>query len=247
MIAAGTVYQAIALLKAHFKAAHNAGEIPKNPAAGIRQLKLSNARREIYTPDQLSAIHGPLKDAPFLTREYFPMLLSLAVRPSELRKAKFSAVDEVGCTLYLGDTKSGRPMLVPMPPAAMASYWRLKAQRREGNDHLFPAVRGDGPMSPPRKAFKKVLDAAGIKNRTFHDARRTAASIAVNQPGISVFDISRALNHSSIRVTEARYLVTGDARIRQALTASSAVLHAQLNPESPSVSAPSVVDQCVGQ
>jgi integrase len=230
VLSAGTVYQVIAFIKALFAWAFRRGDISINPAVQIRQLKLNHQRHVVYTGPELQAIGRELENAAPLVRLLFVLLLSLATRIGELLAATHDDVNESTCTIMLRHTKSGRPILQPMSAAAMLAYQELKILRRPGNDHLLPANRGDGPMSPPRKAFKKVLEAAGItERRTFHDARRSAASEAITSPGVALIDVSRALNHSSVRVTEQRYLVIGEDRIRHALNQSSSSLNAQLN------------------
>jgi integrase len=160
--------------------------------------------------------------------------LAIAVRIGELINARHDDVDEFSCTLSVKLTKRGNAMLVPLPPMFMRAYQELKTLRRPGNPHLFPALRGTGPMSPPRRAFKKVLIAAGIKERRIlHDARKTAATVAINCPGVTLLDVSRSLNHASIRITEQRYLVTDEDRIRSTLTQSSTRLEVMLNCPSP--------------
>lgn len=228
-ISRGTVYQAIAFLKAFFNWAFKNGDISSNPAAAIRQLKLNNQRRERYTPDQLAALGVHLQDAPPKVRLLFVMLLALGTRIGELLNAKHDDVDELGCTLDIDQNKADRPIRLPMPPMAMAAYEELKILRHPDNPYLFPASRGSGPMAAPRKAFKKVLAAAGIENRIFHDARRTTCSTALDCPGVTLVDASRALNHGSVRLTESRYIVTGDDRIRNALTQASDRINGHLN------------------
>ena len=230
ILSPGTVYQVIAFLKAFYAWAFHRGDISINPAVQIRQLKLNNLRHVVYTGSELQAIGCALENAAPLVRLLFVLLLSLATRIGELLAATHDDVNESTCTIMLRHTKSGHPILQPMSAAAMLAYQELKTLRKPGNAHLFPAIRGDGPMSPPRKAFKKVLESAGItERRTFHDARRSAASEAITSPGVALIDVSRALNHSSVRVTEQRYLVIGEDRIRHALNQSSSSLNEQLN------------------
>lgn len=216
-LADGTVYQVIALLKGHFGSAWKAGEIPSNPAAALKQLKLQNHRRSIYSDEELVKIFSGLQAVNPLVRLLFVMLLGTGARISELLNARYADLDELGGTLYVRENKANRPFLMPLSPDVMAAVAELKTLARPGNPHLFPAIRGDGPMAPPRKAFQKVLAAAGIADRTFHCARRTAISSAVQAPGVSLLDASRMANHADTRITEKRYVVTGDARIRHAV------------------------------
>lgn len=243
-LAAGTVYQAVAVTKGTLKWAFRRGDIAADPTLSIRQVKLNNTRHVRFSVSELAAIGVQLESAPPHVRLLFVMLLAIAVRISELLNARHDDIDEDACTLMLRDTKSGRPFLVPCPPVFMQAYAELKTLRRPGNLHLFASSRGTGPISAPRSAFKEILEAAGItERRIFHDARRTAASEAIKTPGVSVLDVSRSLNHASVIITEQRYLVTGDERIRHTLTQSSDRLYAmlrrdirvQLRPTVPSV------------
>lgn len=206
-----------ACLKGLFSHAFKAGDISTNPAVGIKLQKPNNERQEVYSADQLECIFLLLKaENPFLTL-LFVMLLATAARVSELLNAQHVDVDEVAGTIFLKQTKSGRSFRLVLSAPALAAYAELKTLAVPGNAYLFPGKRAGRPMTPPRKAFQKVLAAAGITNRTFHDARRTAITMAVQSPGVSLTDASRMANHANSRITEARYVVVGDARIRNAV------------------------------
>lgn len=223
-LANSTVNAVLNLFKAIFREACNAGVIEVNPAKRIKLLKLDNLRHEVYSDEEVALILAALNAINPLVAKLFAMLLGTGARIGELLSARHVDVDEGACTLRLSKTKSGRPMTLPLSQTVMAIYAELKALAREGNPYLFPACRGTGPMSPPRKAFQKVLADLGIRNRTLHDARRTAISTVVQLPGMSVLDASRLANHASVRLTETRYVVVGHDRLRMAVEGLSQAL-----------------------
>ena len=206
-----------ACLKGVFSHAFKAGDIPTNPAAGIKLQRPNNERQEVFTTEQLACIFLLLKAENPLLLLLFVLLLATAARVSELLNAQHADVDEVAGTIFLKQTKSGRSFRLVLSEPALAAYAELKALVVPGNPYLFPGKRVGRPMTPPRKAFQRVLAAAGITNRTFHDARRTAITIAVQSPGVTLTDASRMANHANSRITEARYVVVGDSRIRNAV------------------------------
>jgi integrase len=206
-----------ACLKGLFSHAFKAGDIPTNPAAGIKLQRPNNERQEVFTAEQLACIFLLLKAENPLVLLLFVLLLATAARISELLNARHADVDEVAGTIFLKQTKSGRSFRLVLSEPALAAYAELKALAVPGNPYLFPGKRVGQPMTPPRKAFQRVLAAAGITNRTFHDARRTAITLAVQSPGVTLTDASRMANHANSRITEARYVVVGDSRIRNAV------------------------------
>lgn len=239
-LADGTVNHVLALFKAIYREAVNAELIEHNPAKRLRMLRLDNLRHEVYTDDELSRILPALQAINPLVRLLFVCLLATGARIGELLNTRHTDIDEGARTLQLTRTKSGRPMCLPLSATAMAAYAEIQSLARPGNPHLFPAARGTGPMSPPRKAFQKVLANLGIRNKTFHDARRTAISTVVGMPGMSLLDASRLANHASTRITETRYVVLGSKRLRLAVDGLDRSLPLQLGLKSPPALRPSV-------
>lgn len=226
----GTVYQIIATILALFNWAHRRGDLPDNPARGIRQIKLDNARRVRYSEAELAAIGVQLESAPPLLRILFTMLLASGRRISELLNARHEDLDQEARTLLIRQTKGGGTFSLPCSPEFMAAYWELLTYAVPGNPYLFPAKKGDGPMAAPYRLFKRVLAAAGItERRTFHDARRSVGSEAAQLPGIGLIDIARSLDHADVTITSRHYIVTSQERVRHTLTQTSARLTSMLH------------------
>lgn len=224
----GSVNLVIALLKAIYREGVRAKVLSANPARDVRLLRLSNHRRVIYTDVDLAKLLPALRDAKPLLRLLVVLLLATSARIGELLGARHCDVDVVAGTLHVARAKNGRPVDLPLSEVGLAAYRELQTLAREGNPHLFPARHGSGPMSPPRKALNQLLQQLGIPHRTFHDMRRTGISTAVQLPGVTLLDASRLANHAGTRITEERYVVLPQDRIRQVATAVGDRLNLQL-------------------
>jgi integrase len=74
-------------------------------------------------------------------------------------------------------------------------------------DWLFPKADGSGPIEPPKRAWAKVTDKAGLPGLRIHDLRHTVASWAVAR-GVSLPTIAKLLGHASTASTQ-RYAHLG--------------------------------------
>ena len=117
--------------------------------------------------------------------------------------------------------KTGERRIVLSPPAVAL----LERRRAEADDahaaalkagepakaspFVFPAARGEGHAVGLRKAFFKVVEAAGIDPLRVHDLRHSFASFAIAD-GASLFLVSKLLGHSSARTAERYAHLAGD-------------------------------------
>jgi integrase len=66
---------------------------------------------------------------------------------------------------------------------------------------FFPALTGKtGHLVEPKKAWKRLLDRAGLSNLRIHDLRRTLGSWQA-KTGASLLVIGKSLNHKSTQST----------------------------------------------
>lgn len=209
----------IALFKAIFREARKADFVESSPAAGLQLFKLNNRRQVIYTDAELAKILPAFPADKPLLRLLFVLQLATAARVGELLMARHTDLDLSKRTLYIGKNKADRPIELPLSDQALDACYELKRRARPGNPYLFPSARTDGPISPPNKALRELLTSLGIENRNFHDARRTAITTAVQAPGVSLLAASKLANHSSVAVTEQRYVVFGQDHVRAAAQA----------------------------
>ena len=217
--AQGTANHVVNLLKAIYRVGVEKKVVSNNPAREVRVRPAQNHRRVVFTPSDLEALIPALQNVPEKQRLLIVFLLATSARIGEIRGARHVDVDVAARTLFIPKAKNRQSVTLPLSDVAMQAYEEVRGLRREGNPYLFPAVRGEGPMATPRKAFNQLLASVGIEHRTFHDLRRTAITTAVQLPGVTLLDASRMANHSSTRITEDRYVALPLERIRHVASA----------------------------
>ncbi|MES2879536.1 MAG: site-specific integrase [Pseudomonadota bacterium] len=222
-----TVNRYKALLKAVVSRAYRQDIVLRNVAKQLVLSPENNFRDRVITGDEYPRLGAALEHAPFKVACLVKLLLATGLRVGEALNATFADVDRPNAVLHLALTKNGRSHKAPLSPVALAVIDKLEAARC--NEFLFPSASGVGPMSRPGKAFKKILADAGITGLTLHDLRRTVATEAIRTPGVTVHDVSRLLNHSSVRVTEERYLVACNDRMLNASTHASSFIAARMS------------------
>lgn len=215
-----------ALLKAIMARAYRQDVVPRNVSKHLVLLPENNFRHRVVTTDEYPRFGAALERAPFKVTCLVELILATGLRVGEALNATFADVDRPNAVLHLALTKNGRSHKAPLSPVALAVIDKLEAARSNG--FLFPSASGVGPMSRPGKAFKKILADAGITGLTLHDLRRTVATEAIRTPGVTIHDVSRLLNHSSVRVTEERYLVACNDRMLNAATQASSFIAARM-------------------
>jgi integrase len=78
---------------------------------------------------------------------------------------------------------------------------RTRSEHRNGAGWVFPAFRGTGHLSDPRKAWVRILAAAKIDDLHMHDLRRTQGSWQAAM-GISLAIIGKSLGHADLKSTQ---------------------------------------------
>lgn len=205
---------------------HGLPEGAANPAAvktnsrkdGIK-LFPEKPRKEHVKPEEMPKLLDAIEEEPNVyIRGVIWLALLTSCRKSELLGREWDEVDFEEQVLRLPDTKSGRPRDVPLSAPALKVLEDLP--RQHGNPYIFPGS-GEG-TSLTKDALKKPWTAirkrAGLERTTFHDLRRIFGSWSLRE-GVPIAFISKALGHSSIRITEKAYAHLSDSEPRQALEA----------------------------
>ena len=73
------------------------------------------------------------------------------------------------------DTKNGTPQSVPLVPDVVPIL-RARDKERGDSPFVFPGSGEAGHLVSPKKAWRIILDMAGIANLRLHDLRRTMGS-----------------------------------------------------------------------
>lgn len=214
-----TINRGAMSMRTVFRLAKQHGLIDHNPLDGWQQLRENPPPPMALTVEEVHRLRTRLQSESERFRLLIELLLETALRIGEALNARFSDVDAKHRLLHLRETKGGGDETVPLTSRALQITERLRELSH--NDLLFPATRGDGPMSAPRKVLKRVFADVGIDpSACFHTLRKTTASLAASS-GIDVFSVSRLLRHRSIRTTERHYLATHHDSLHRAVNVVS--------------------------
>ncbi len=166
-----------------------------NPAHGIK-LNVEKPRKEWVRPNELPALIAAIEQEPDpWIRAFFQMLLFTGARLSELLTLRWKDVDLDNGSLTFRDTKNNSDHVVPLASDALEVVQAVP--KTKGNPYVFNGHKRGQHLTNPYKAWKRVLDRAGIKRRvTIHDVRRTVGSLLATK-GYSTQKIGKLLNHKS--------------------------------------------------
>ncbi len=116
-------------------------------------------------------------------------------RRAEILKLTWDCVDEEAGFIYLDETKTGEPRVVPLCETALEILRGLG--HCEG--YVFQNEKGE-PYTCIRASFNRAKKEVGLDSLTFHDLRHVFAS-RLRRLGASLGDIGEALGHRSARMT----------------------------------------------
>lgn len=223
-------------LKAALRKAVRYGYLQHSPAevAELPKRPPPPPRARAMTPEEV----GRLLDAAQGTR-YYPMLyltVALGLRRGELLGLRWEDVDWAREELHVrravvavdgkpvvGGLKTrGSERVLPLLPEVKALLLEWKAHLREAGldgGFVFPALSGpEVPIAPRNldRAWRELLQRAGLPHYRFHDLRHTFATRAVAS-GIDPKTVAALLGHSTVVMTLQIYAHVERERQRKAL------------------------------
>lgn len=235
--------------------------ISSNPAEAV--AKIPDGRRERYLSDEEGAAIWLAIDT--LHRQqrltsaqvgYFRLLMLTGARRGEILGLRWPEVDLRRGLLLLPPLRhkaggASRPKTLHLSPAAIDILQRLRGQHA-GFEHVFPALAAqakagnrdgearaaiykDQPMAPPKGAWARVLEEAGVAGASFHTLRHTFASQVI-ATGEGLYTLSKMLGHARATTTERYAHLRSDAGAVAAQTIADR--YAAADPASPKVKAP---------
>lgn len=201
-----------ALLRSILSKAIERGELAgPNPAAKIKQHRENNHRLRFLSEEEIARLlymcHPRL----------FPVVacaLLTGMRKGEILGLRWENVDLSRGTLYVLQSKSGKPREIPVSP-------KLAQALRS----LIPAAEGpvfEIPEITLRRAFSRALKDAGIEGFRFHDLRHTFASHYVMRTG-DLPSLQKLLGHHSPMMTR-RYAHLASSQLRRGMLQFDSVM-----------------------
>jgi integrase len=199
-----TANRHLALLHRIFSLAIQWGYCEKNPATGINKFQEDTKKHQRFlNNDEIrSLFRAADADVNVYAAAYIKMLLLTGVRRSEGLGMKWEHLQLSGPKQlwYVPHTKTGKSRYVILNPMAIDILEGLP--KVYGNPYVFPGKVSGQPIVNPIKAFKRIINRAGIESSfRLHDIRHTVASLIVNNGG-SLYDVQAALNHANSSMSE---------------------------------------------
>lgn len=190
--------------------------------------KGAKMRTEDMTGEQMARYIRTCREWPDPQEGNFQLFaLYTGMRKSEVRKLKWSDVDERNGFILLRDPKGGEDQRIPLSDAAAEL---LRAHPRdEKNSYIFAGERSGGPRGERHvsDSSREIRDAAGLPKdfRPNHGLRHTFASHLASSGEVDLYTLQKLLTHKSTTMT-ARYAHLTDAALKRGSNVMSRVVAA---------------------
>jgi integrase len=177
-----------------------------SPTKGIKKPQKDNKRYRHLSPEEAGILLNTLKNRSQSLYEIALISLHCGLRAGEIFSLKWSDVDLNQGRLILRDTKGGTNRF-PLMTSAVKEIFSNKSKGLNG-ELVFPDRKGRKRWAISNR-FAIIVDELGFNegiedNRNklvFHTLRHTYASWLV-QEGVSIYEVSKLLGHSTITMTE---------------------------------------------
>ena len=223
----------VALLRKMFNLARDWGLYDgENPATRIQFFR-EESRDRFVQPEELPRLFQAIaEEADPSVRAVLLTALLTGARRAEVLSMRWDEVSLTRAEWRIPHTKAGRPHLLPLPHALVATLRSLPSM--DENPYVFVGQNGVGHLHDLKRAWDRIRLKAGIHDVRFHDLRRTVGSWLAGS-GESLQLIGRVLNHRDVSTT-AIYARLNLNPVRQALERNaSKMLEAAANQRAPAV------------
>jgi integrase/recombinase XerD len=201
-----------------FRFAHDAGQIPDNPARKVKSPKITQTQTLPYTQEEMVRIMAALNQYsdPGSRNGRKMRALVLVLRYSGLRigDAVTLSRDRIsGDKLFLYTAKAETPVYLPLAPLVLDAL--EAAANLTGSYYFWTGVsKPKTAISHWQCELKRLFELAKVAKGDAHRFRDTFATGLLLQ-GVSLEQVSVLLAHSTIRITERHYAPWVRARQEQ--------------------------------
>lgn len=190
---------ALALLRTMYNKAISWGWKGVNPCIGIKKFK-EKSRDRFIQGDETTKFFGALNAELNETfKDFFYISLLTGARRSNVLSMRWSDINFERAEWLIRETKNGDSHTIVLISQAIAILDKRYNSRI--NDWVFPSSNSkSGHVEEPKKAWKRILDRAGIKDLRIHDLRRTLGSWQA-ATGANSYIIGKSLGHKTQQAT----------------------------------------------
>lgn len=189
----------LALLSTIFNKAGEFGYDVPNPCLGIKKFK-EKSRERFLEADELPRFFEALNNCSSDTfRDYFYISLLTGARKGNVLSMNWKEINFIANTWTIRETKNGESQIIHLPEQAIEIL--QKRALLKSSDWVFPSPgSSSGHIEEPKKAWKRILENAGIEDLRIHDLRRTLGSWQA-ATGANSYIIGKSLGHKTQQAT----------------------------------------------
>jgi len=204
-----------------------------NPAAAVKRFKEQSRERFLQSeelPRFFTALETLRTESP-VAADFLEVCLWCGARRGNVLSMRWEELNLAESTWIIPPekAKAGDTLRVHLPEQAVAILRRRQEQRQRKDQWVFPGHRKGRHLTDPTKPWKKILDAAGLKDLRIHDLRRTLGSWAAGT-GASLPIIGKALGHRHTATT-AIYARLNLDPVRTAVDAAAKAMQSTVDAE----------------
>ncbi len=169
-----------------------------NPAVGIKKFR-EQSRDRFLQPDELPRFFEALANEPNeVARDFFMISLLTGARKSNTLAMMWKDINFTSATWRIEETKNADPLTVHLPQQAVELL--IERKLKSDSPYVFEGSGKSGHLADPKKAWRRILKEAGIKDLRIHDLRRTLGSYQA-ATGANGYIIGKSLGHRSQQST----------------------------------------------
>jgi integrase len=150
-----------------------------------KKAMIKQARAEYVPQAEADYEHVPLIET------FVRFQLMTAARRGETLKVRWADIDFEARSVYLAETKNGRPRKLPL----RAELVELLLALPRTSEHVFPITQ-----DKLTKAWRRIGQRAGIDDLHIHDLRHEAISLMAETGQFSLIDLQAFSGHRDVRM-----------------------------------------------
>lgn len=219
------IYQANRLLeriRAIYNKAIEWGYKIENPTNNIKKFKEQSRDRFIQTDELPRFFEALEQEENKIIKDYILLSLYTGARKGNVLAAKWEQINFTIFEWRIPKTKNGDPQTIPLIEQAIELLQNRKSENEKldledfQKQWVFPSLTSkSGHLADPKRAWKRILDKANIKDLRIHDIRRTIGSYQAIT-GASLPVIGKSLGHKSSQATQIYSRLNNDP-VRQSM------------------------------
>jgi integrase len=198
--APGSANRVLSLLSSVYNRARATGLELDNPATGVRHYP-EHQRERFLQPAEMQRFLEALEAEPSqLWKDFFQVCLFTGARRENCLSMRWDELDLDGGAWRIPGKKfkTGQPQTIHLPAVAVEI---LKRRVDNRSPFVFPGTGKSGHICEPKKAWRTILERAGLKDLWIHDLRRSLGSWMA-ATGANLSTIGKSLGHQQVSTTQ---------------------------------------------